>query len=670
MQMNEYLPHGFCINWDPFLLGLHVVSDVLIAVAYFSIPVSLIWISKRQNLGSLQKFYYLFALFILACGITHVIGVLTLWKPLYLLEGYAKAFTALVSIATAIVLIPKLKTVLALPNLNDLIQMNERLKQEVRERERVEAALLRSVDEAVQARNTQARFLANMSHEIRTPMNGVAGAAELLLHTDLDSTQVDLVKTMQSSSGALLNLLNDILDISSLESGNLEIRPDECKLENIFDDVGQGFILEAERKNIDLICPYTPSVCTLVEIDSMRLRQILFNLVGNAIKFTDHGHVTVAWHVEPFEPGKHAQLNIVVKDTGIGIPQDQLAHIFNRFHQAYGFQNATNRGGTGLGLAIVHELVQLMGGKIDVHSQAGEGSVFNVALPVRCIMQEPMSLLAAGLGDHNVRLKVWMSTAALEEFMSEQLKALGLEYLHWQPSLETSDNSLGLDQPGTHVLVVSRRVLFQHPDQLDRLRCFHDEQGLKVILVDQLTRQVVDYHNQPHWVDYTIQKPLSTSKILQALYAVTGIYQSQHSAPLRRPMPPSQKFKGRVVLAEDSSINQKIVLGLLKRFGIDAVAVSDGQQLLDFLKLNVVDLVFVDGQMPVMDGYSATEKIRGGECGEDIRHVPIVAMTAHAMVGERERCLKLGMNGFLAKPLQVDELLDCLRKHLPSEALP
>ncbi|HEX4878968.1 MAG TPA: ATP-binding protein [Limnobacter sp.] len=666
MQINEYLPHGFCINWDPFLLGLHVISDLMIAVAYFSIPVSLIWISKRQNLGNLQKFYYLFALFILACGITHVIGVLTLWQPLYLLEGYAKAFTALVSIATAAVLIPKLKNVLALPNLNELIRMNERLKLEVLERERAQAALLKSVDEAVQARNTQARFLANMSHEIRTPMNGVAGAAELLLHTELDSTQIDLVKTMQSSSGALLNLLNDILDISSLESGNLEIRPDECKLEAIFDDVGQGFILEAERKNIDLICPSTPSLCTLVEVDSMRLRQILFNLVGNAIKFTDHGHVTVTWRVNSFTPGGHGALAIEVRDTGIGISKDQQSHIFDRFHQVQCFQNAKNRGGTGLGLAIVHELVVLMGGTIDVQSEVGHGSVFHVHLPVRCIMQEPMTVLAMGLSTHQIKPRIWMSTPVMQAFMASQFRALQMAHTAWP--LEVSQPDMPeLDEPGLHVLLVSRRILFQHPDQLDRLRHLHDKRGLKVVLVDQLTRQVVDYQNQPHWVDYTIQKPLSTAKLLQSLYAVTGTYQQAYHRPLRTPTPPSQRFKGRVVLAEDSSINQKIALGLLKRYGIDAVAVSDGEQLLDFLKLNAVDLVFVDGQMPVLDGYTATEKIRRGECGEDVRHVPIVAITAHAMVGERERCLKLGMNGFLAKPLQVDELLDCLRKHLPCE---
>ncbi|HEY1058382.1 MAG TPA: ATP-binding protein [Limnobacter sp.] len=668
MQLNEYLPHGFCINWNPFLLGLHVGSDLLIALAYFSIPVSLLWISKRQNLGSLQTVYYLFALFILACGVTHVMGIATLWVPLYLFEGYAKAFTALVSVATALYLIPKLKLILSLPNLQELIDLNDRLKREVAERQVIQQHLEKSMHEAIEAKHTQSKFLANMSHEIRTPMNGVVGASELLLHTPMDATQKDLIKTIRASGKALLNLLNDILDLSRVESGRFVIRKGPVKLEQLFEEVAESFVLEAEQKNIELICPFNPSFSTLIEADGTRLRQILFNLVGNAVKFTDAGHVQVTWSIrEASHAADGHVLFVEVGDTGIGIAPQDCQRVFQRFKQASQDPTGQHRGGTGLGLTIVHELLEWMGGHIALDSVLGKGTRVEFSLPVRLIEQsDPATVLPASCRPRG-QLGVWMSTDILQRYVESQLHHLGLGTCDGQSMLERLGSSTEPAQSNTtDLLFVSRKCLLNQPKVRERLQQLKSQGHLKVILIDQLSLKVAGESNAYAWVDASVLKPLSFVKLAEALKQVMGdgaagsMVNPEHQSV----EPALHQFEGRVVLAEDSPINQKIILGILKRYGVQAASVANGQQLIDHLKAHEVDLVIVDGQMPVLDGYEATRLIRRGECGAYNAHVPIVALTAHAMAGERQRCLELGMDEFLVKPLDVDEFIACLKRFL------
>lgn len=526
----EYLPHGFCIAWNPQLLAMHVISDLLIAIAYFSIPIGIVYVARRRPDAELQPIYYLFAAFILACGVTHVMGILTLWVPLYYTQGIAKIITALVSVATAIYLLPKLKHIMALPDLGKLTQINSALAQEIVSRRQSEASLRKSQELALQAQKTQAAFLANMSHEIRTPMNGVLGTLDLLLDTELKPEQLQLAATSKRSAASLLSLLNDILDISKVESGQMTLRHSPLDLADVFADVEAALSFDAQSKNIELQCSAEALPSTTYLGDSVRLRQILLNLVGNAIKFTDVGFVKVSCR-EVSRIGQQAVLEFKVKDTGVGIAPEHQKNLFKRFTQVD--NSSTRRAqGSGLGLAIVKELVELMGGRVQLQSAPNQGTevVFTLKLAVQ-----------------------------------------------------------------THAKTASEAP---------------------VARLDEAT-------------------------------------------------PVTPQFRGRVLVVEDAAMNQMVVCKVLDRLGLESRIAINGREALDLLGKESFDLVLMDGQMPVMDGYEATRSIRSGAVPGVNKNIPVVALTAHAMVGEDKKCLEAGMNDYLTKPLDRSKLIEVLAKYLP-----
>ncbi|WP_291811686.1 ATP-binding protein [Limnobacter sp.] len=530
----EYLPHGFCIAWNPQLLAMHVISDLLIAIAYFSIPIGIVYVAKKRPDAELQPIYYLFAAFILACGVTHVMGILTLWVPLYYTQGITKIVTALVSVATAIYLLPKLKHIMALPDLGKLTQINTALAQEIVSRRQSEVSLRQSQELALQAQKTQAAFLANMSHEIRTPMNGVLGTLDLLLDTELKPEQLQLAAASKRSAASLLSLLNDILDISKVESGQLTLRHSPLELADVFADVEAALAFDANSKGIELQCPAGLVPNTTYLGDSVRMRQILLNLVGNAIKFTDVGHVKVVCQ-EVSRTAQQAVLEFTVKDTGIGIAPEHQKNLFKRFTQVD--NSSTRRAqGSGLGLAIVKELVELMGGKVRLHSEPGRGT-------------EIVFSLKLGLPADSGQLK-------------------------GDETIETT--------PGT----------------------------------DTATAPTV------------------------------------------------QQFHGKVLVVEDAAMNQMVVCKVLERLGLASKVANNGQEAIDLLAQEQFDLVLMDGQMPVMDGYEATAVIRSGSVPGINPNIPVVALTAHAMVGEDKKCLDAGMNDYLTKPLDRAKLIEVLGKYL------
>lgn len=364
-ELNAFIPHGFCISWDPVLLAMHVGSDFLIAIAYFSIPAGILWALSRRKDLNFAPAYYLFAAFILACGVTHVLGIWTLWVPSYYLQGYSKVFTAVVSMATAIYLLPKIPKILSLPSLDALTAINEELASRVKAHEDSEARLKLATAELEKSFKLQSEFLVNMSHEVRTPMTGVLGCLNLLQDERLDAAQKELVDDAQSSAKSLLGLLNCLLDLSKMDANEFTLNPGPVDVEAFSRDCTSVFRAMAREKGLAYDATLQgSSTALLVLVDEMRLRQVIQNLISNAIKFTDKGQVNVVMQTAILDDGK-AHLTIAVDDSGVGIPEDVRDKVFERFYQVDG--STTRKGqGTGLGLAICKQLLEKMGGSIRI----------------------------------------------------------------------------------------------------------------------------------------------------------------------------------------------------------------------------------------------------------------------------------------------------------------
>ncbi|MDH4394320.1 MAG: ATP-binding protein [Limnobacter sp.] len=677
--LQTLLPHGFCINWNPTLLAMHVGSDALIALAYFSIPISLIWISRRLSLGKLQNFYYLFATFILACGVTHVFGILTLWTPMYMYQGYAKVFTAVVSIITAGYMIPKLKTVLSLPNLDDLIQLNANLQAQISNNEKIQIELRDSVKKALEAQQTQAQFLANMSHEIRTPMNGVVGATALLLDTQMSEVQHSLTNTVRASANSLLKLLNDILDISKVESGLMTLSMSEFELAELFEEVNQSFGIEADRKNIELVCPIKPVQGLHIESDFLRLKQIVFNLVGNAIKFTDKGCVTLECEVLPNPADSdRGLLNLKIRDTGTGIPKEALGTVFDRFKQASHYLDSRNRGGTGLGLAIVRELIHLMGGNIQLRSELGVGTEVELSIPVKIDAQTKDKAPQAEKEQGSILIHIIATTPDVKQSLLNYLSILNCTPVHdLDDFLERCTVNIATDatsptasqiNKAVPILVLDYGKSLKDLSQSDSVVNLVQSGKLDLLTIRSVSHEREDSIEVERLRTHSIFRPISFKKIQDLLDNLKSGLPSGRSNTVGG-FSGQAALSGKVLLVEDSIVSQKIVKLALEKRGLTVITANNGEEAIHYLRGNTADLVLMDGQMPIIDGYQATAMIREGQVGEVNQNLTIVALTAHAMEGEKERCLKLGMNDFLIKPLDLDHLDQILKRYLKQNDL-
>jgi len=507
-------------------------------------------------------------------------------------------------------------------------------------------------------------FLANMSHEIRTPMNGVLGMLDLLKQCDVDEKSENYIEIAHSSANMLLNVINDILDISKIESGKLHIETIDFDLRKSIEDTTDLLSKLAHQKNLELSCFIPPKAKTCVKGDVMRLQQVLNNLISNAIKFTAEGEVTVNLSVVE-EATDRIRFRFEIKDTGIGIPVDKQNLLFNAFTQV---DTSTSRkyGGTGLGLTISKNLVEMMGGELGVISGVGLGSTFWFELPFSVDSKQNTSpfsfdnLRILTIDDNNTNctiLKKYIENWGGEN-VTETIPASGIYRLKEAYEQNESFDILLLDMqmPGVTGHQVAAKIREQAVLS-----------NLKIILLSSMGLDE-DVNNQQHF-DLLLNKPIKQSLLYDAIATV-----SKQNIDISKKNDTTNKqnvvkLSGRVLFVDDNIVNQQIGKAMLSTFGLDYEIVSDGKQALDARIKDQFDLVFMDCQMPIMDGFEATREIRSFEKDFKKENIPIVALTANAMQGDREACLAAGMDDYLSKPYSTETLLEVLCRWLPDKAM-